>query len=113
MGIKEFRPPQAWYTVYVGAKFATWFGPRQNMGCCHKGCGSFGELTISVGDSALTALKWFENKPVFLLSSFLTSQPIVRWIRFDKKEKAFIEDPLPNIVYEYIMKWETLIVMTK
>ena len=65
------------------------------------GRGSFDEQTAVDGDLVLTTVKWFDNRPVSLLSSFLSSQPIVTCQRWDKKEKVHTDVSLPNIVSQY------------
>ena len=65
------------------------------------GRGSFDEKSTVIEDYVLTAVKWFDNRPVTLLSSFLSSQPIVTCKRYDKKEKVYRDIVLPNIVSQY------------
>jgi len=49
----------------------------------------------------ITALKWFDNKAVHLVSTFATSFPFDKCTRFDRKIKERVEVARPFIVKDY------------
>lgn len=49
----------------------------------------------------LKAVKWFDNRPVTLLSTFTGANPITQVQRWDKKQKEAVQVPCPNIVTVY------------
>ncbi|XP_056229119.1 piggyBac transposable element-derived protein 3-like [Seriola aureovittata] len=66
-----------------------------------KGRGTHQEkMTIHDGVT-LWAVKWFDNCPVTLLSTFVGANPTTEVQRWDKKKKEMIRVPRPNIVSVY------------
>lgn len=49
----------------------------------------------------LVCLKWIDNKPVQLLSSYMDHQPVGTCKRWTPKEKSYIDVPRPAIVSSY------------
>ncbi|KAK3874910.1 hypothetical protein Pcinc_020227 [Petrolisthes cinctipes] len=66
-----------------------------------KGRGTMEEWQSSGEGSQLTAVKWFDNKGVTLLSTFAGSQPIHTAKQYDRTVKKVVEIPQPNIVKLY------------
>ncbi|XP_050502828.1 piggyBac transposable element-derived protein 2-like [Diabrotica virgifera virgifera] len=66
-----------------------------------KGRGSFEELVYKKEGITLRAVKWYDNKPVHLLSSFVGTYPTSQVQRWDKAKKETILVECPNIVTFY------------
>lgn len=56
------------------------------------------------GDGKLSVLKWFDNKPVLMLSAVHSKEPEDTCQRWSKKDKCYITMRRPNIVQEYNAK---------
>ncbi|XP_051554346.1 piggyBac transposable element-derived protein 2-like [Myxocyprinus asiaticus] len=54
-------------------------------------CGSFQEKTAYVRDTQLHAVKWYDNRPVTLLSSYVGAQPVSHVDRWNKGQKKTIK----------------------
>ncbi|XP_047500267.1 piggyBac transposable element-derived protein 3-like [Penaeus chinensis] len=66
------------------------------------GCGSHDEWeTVYEDGNKITALKWFGNKAVHLVSTFATSFPFDKCTRFNRKMKEKVEVARPFIVKDY------------
>lgn len=65
------------------------------------GRGSYDEWEAKCENSKITAVKWYDNKAVHLVSTFATSFPLDNCQRFDRKMKQIIEVPRPFIVKDY------------
>src|SRR5215469_9020023 len=65
------------------------------------GRGTFEEWKANVDGETVTAIKWFDSKPVHLLSTFLSSHPVIEKERFNRKRKENIKVRCPNIVNQY------------
>ena len=46
-------------------------------------------------------MRWFDNKPVNLISSYVAVEPIDSVKRYDQREKTYIDVPRPSIVKVY------------
>ena len=66
-----------------------------------QGRGSIDAWHTSDAGTELVCVKWFDNKSVHLLSSFLQAHPVDLVERFDKKQNKTVEVPRPNIVKQY------------
>lgn len=64
-----------------------------------KGRGAF-DFRTEV-NSNICAIKWFDNKPVHLVSSFLGPDPVNNVQRWSAEKRRYVEVPRPNIVAEY------------
>jgi len=52
-------------------------------------------------DGKLCIVRWLDNKPVSLLSTYLHSEPLFNVSRWSKIKQTRIDVPCPNIVGEY------------
>uniref|UniRef100_A0A8B9GTM1 PiggyBac transposable element-derived protein domain-containing protein n=1 Tax=Astyanax mexicanus TaxID=7994 RepID=A0A8B9GTM1_ASTMX len=66
-----------------------------------RGRGAFEERETLVNGVSLRAVKWFDNRPVTLLSSFASANPTTAVERWDKKKKTTVEVKCPSIVTTY------------
>ncbi|KAL2098379.1 hypothetical protein ACEWY4_007586 [Coilia grayii] len=66
-----------------------------------KGQGMHQEKTTNHDGVHLKAVKWYDNRPVTLLSTFLGANPNSEVQRWDKKEKKIVHIRRPNIVSYY------------
>ena len=66
-----------------------------------KNCGR-GSLDYRVdANSGLIVLKWNNNKPVHVTSSYATNEIVKDVQRFDRATKKYVQVPLPDIIAEY------------
>ncbi|XP_076156111.1 piggyBac transposable element-derived protein 3 [Alosa pseudoharengus] len=65
------------------------------------GRGSFQEKKACVGVTELYAVKWYDNRSVTLLSTYVGAQPLSQVDRWDKRQKKIIKVPRPAIVSTY------------
>lgn len=65
------------------------------------GRGSFQEKTAYVGDTQLHAVKWFDNRPVTLLSSYVGAHPVSHVDKWHRGQKKTIKVPCPAAVSTY------------
>lgn len=63
--------------------------------------GTYEEKETTHDGTALTAVKWFDNRPVTLLSTFAAATPTSNVERWDKKRKEVITVTRPNIIQLY------------
>lgn len=56
------------------------------------------------GDGKLNVVKWFDNKPVLMLSAVHAKEPEDTCQRWSKKDKCYLTIRRPNIVQEYNAK---------
>lgn len=63
------------------------------------GRGAFDEVVDLT--SGAVAVRWFDNRTVDLLSTYVGAEPTVDVQRYDKKQKRIIKVPCPAIVKEY------------
>ena len=66
-----------------------------------KGRGTYEEWDANVNGQRATLVKWFDNKPVHVLSTFATAQPETQKERYDRRSKSKINISCPNIVDKY------------
>lgn len=66
-----------------------------------KGRGSFHEMESTVDGVKLRGLKWYDNRAVTMVSSFVSAHPFSTCSRFDKKLQKTIDVPMPNMVSIY------------
>lgn len=66
-----------------------------------QGRGTCDSCVASCGDRSMIAVKWFDNRPVTLLSNCTGVEPVTSVERWDKKEKSRISVECPAIVPEY------------
>ncbi|TWW61042.1 hypothetical protein D4764_05G0011320 [Takifugu flavidus] len=59
---------------------------------------------VSSEDGQLCIVKWFDNKPVLMISAVHGTQPEDTCQRWDKKQKKYVSVSRPCIVREYNMK---------
>ena len=64
-----------------------------------KGRGSTDFKILS--DENITIVRWFDNKPVNLISSYVAVEPIDIVRRYDQREKIYIDVPQPSTVKVY------------
>lgn len=64
-----------------------------------KGRGASAQLVCN--KNQLTVVKWFDNKCVTLVSSYVDSYPVGKIMRYDKREKKKVPVDFPQIVKEY------------
>lgn len=68
-----------------------------------KGRGSLDFCVASCGQNNMVAVKWFDNRPVTLLSNCVGVNPITTVKRWDKKQKMHIPVDCPAIMRMYNM----------
>uniref|UniRef100_A0A671TTC3 PiggyBac transposable element-derived protein domain-containing protein n=1 Tax=Sparus aurata TaxID=8175 RepID=A0A671TTC3_SPAAU len=66
-----------------------------------KGRGTHEEKMASHNGVNLFAVKWFDNRPVTLLSTFVAAKPTTQVLRWDKKKKEVVHVSRPNVVAVY------------
>ncbi|KAK8763335.1 hypothetical protein V5799_034055 [Amblyomma americanum] len=66
-----------------------------------KGRGSYVEMETTFEGVSLRAVKWFDNRPVTLLSTFASASPENTVKRFDKKTRTSVSITRPSIVGVY------------
>lgn len=66
-----------------------------------KGRGTFEEMEAKHNSVTLKAVKWYDNRPVILLSTFVAANPTTTVQRWDKKAKQMVTVVRPNIVTVY------------
>ena len=49
----------------------------------------------------IVAVKWFDNRFVFIVSTYVGVEPMMTIERYDRKEKKYVEVQCPQIVNEY------------
>lgn len=54
-------------------------------------------------------LKWYDNKSVHVISSYMGVTPIEKAKRWSSKDKKHIEVDIPSAIKEYTQKWAVLI----
>nr|CAI5860344.1 unnamed protein product [Callosobruchus analis] len=64
-----------------------------------KGRGSFCCKNDNV--NKISCVKWFDNKAVILVSTYVSVEPVITATRYNKKKNGKIEIPCPNIVKPY------------
>jgi len=64
-----------------------------------KGRGSFSYMCDR--KKKVLTLKWLDNKPVCLISSYVSADPIKSIKRYSKEKKSRVDVPMPKIVEEY------------
>ena len=52
-------------------------------------------------DSNILAVRWYDNKKVDVVSSYVGIEPVTKVTRFDRKAKKMIEVPCPAVVVTY------------
>lgn len=70
-----------------------------------QGRGAF--VSVTRGDVKVCVLKWYDNKPVVMLSTVHSEQPedTCKW--WSKKEKKYVTITQPSIVREYNSEMES------
>lgn len=79
-----------------GCKF-----PSDDKDLKKKGRGSYVEMKTTFEGVCLRAVKWFDNRPVTLLSTFASASPEQAVKHFDKKTRTTVSIPRPAIVGIY------------
>ena len=51
--------------------------------------------------TSITALKWYDNKPVYIVSSYKGRHPVEKVKRWSVAERRYVEIPRPEMVKEY------------
>jgi len=65
-------------------------------------CSTFVEKCARIDDSIqLSVVRWFDNRPVTFLSSFVGAQPVANARRWDRTVKADKQIPCPQVVTIY------------
>ncbi|KRZ74128.1 PiggyBac transposable element-derived protein 3 [Trichinella papuae] len=64
-----------------------------------KGRGAFTKVTDQT--NGVSVVKWFDNKPVLLTSTFACTKPVGKKKRWDRQTKTRIDVPAPAIIHEY------------
>lgn len=59
---------------------------------------------VSTEDGKLCAVKWYDNKPILMMSVVHGTQPEDTWQCWDKKLKQYVSVSRPSIVREYNLK---------
>ncbi|XP_049799919.1 piggyBac transposable element-derived protein 3-like [Schistocerca nitens] len=67
----------------------------------NKGRGSYEEHLSKIDGITLSAVKWYDNKPVHLLSTFAGAHPTSTVERWDRTKKEKINVECPSIVHYY------------
>ena len=62
-----------------------------------------GSVDHHLRNGSITAVRWYDNRAVNLVSSFVGCEPLDMVKRYDRKIHAYIEVPRPNIVKTYNM----------
>ena len=63
--------------------------------------GTIIEMQYGKDEKLLSAVQWYDNKAVTLLSSFVGADPVGTICRYDKKAKGMLTIPCPEIVNVY------------
>ena len=50
-----------------------------------------------LSDENVIIVRWFDNKPVNLISSYVAVEPIDTVRRYDQREKTYIDVPRPSL----------------
>lgn len=66
-----------------------------------KGRGTYEEKMASHNGLNLFSVRWFDNRPVTLLSTFIAANPTTQVLRWAKKEKKVVRVSRPNVVAVY------------
>ena len=66
-----------------------------------KGRGSYEELVCQSTYQDLYYVKWYDNKIVNLISTFVRTSPVAVVERYDSKEKKVVEVSCPDIIQRY------------
>ena len=66
-----------------------------------RGRGSFDEKVSSIDDVSFNAVRWFDNKAVNFLSTFIGTEPVTEVRRWSASESAFKMIKCPKIVTQY------------
>lgn len=66
-----------------------------------KGRGSFEEWECFENNRRIRCLKWFDNRPVHVLSTFLGAEPTVEKKRYDRKTKSSVQVSCPKMIDAY------------
>ena len=52
-------------------------------------------------DANIVALRWYDNKKVDVISSFVGEEPVTSVSRWDKKGKKKVDVPCPAAIHQY------------
>lgn len=63
--------------------------------------GSFLVRTCEIDGVTLYATHWFDNRSVYLLSSYVAHEPVGEVERYDRKKREHVLVSAPNVVFEY------------
>ena len=63
--------------------------------------GTFQELCSQVHDVELRVVKWYDNKPVHLLTTYASAQPTSEVERWDRSKKESIKIQCPSTILQY------------
>lgn len=63
--------------------------------------GFFVEKVATIDDVRVSAITWYDNKPVNMLSTYVGSKPTTRKRRYCKKDKRYIEINCPQAIEVY------------
>ena len=66
-----------------------------------EGRGSFKEWECYENDQRVRCLKWFDNRPVHVLSTFSACEPTIENKRYDKKNKCTTQVSSPKMIDSY------------
>jgi hypothetical protein len=66
-----------------------------------KGRGSYDEKVAVMDDIDVTYVRWYDNKSVNLLSTFVGAEPLAAVSRWNRMENKYCQVPSPKLVQEY------------
>lgn len=66
-----------------------------------KGRGIYEEATTTINGVNIIVVKWFDNKPVHLLSTFIGAHPTANVKRWDKLQNKYMDVECSNLVSQY------------
>jgi len=66
-----------------------------------RGRGAYAEKIALVGDTKMSVVRWFDNRPVTFLSTFVGAQPVCESRRWNKAQQQYEQVVCPKVVQIY------------